>query len=181
MFSRNHTDPRVKNTILIVAIVLAGAALVYVLYACTVIRNKSGDVGTLAPYSTIVGKELALLRPMILVALNNKGMYQEHPHHLVEESAARAEWESILGTLPAGSKLRINKAMHIKNATSGVTTSLIVGQVTFGSPAREITFEYAWGRQRENVSVPAAERWWTFPLAPWQSEPISEKFVFDEL
>jgi hypothetical protein len=56
-----------------------------------------------------------------------------------------------------------------------------LGQVTLAAPDRDIAFEYSWGLHRENQSVPAAERYWTFPQAPWQSEPISEKFVFDEL
>jgi hypothetical protein len=120
-----------KNTMVIIGLVLAGGLLAYVLFACTVLRSTTRDVGNLAPYSTVAGKEVTLVRPMVLVALKGKGVYHEHPHHLVEPSAARAEWETALGTLPAGARLRIAQAMHIRNRTSGVTTSLIIGQVTF--------------------------------------------------
>jgi hypothetical protein len=170
-----------KTSMLIVILVAVGALSACSIVAYLALREKSRDAGKLAPYNKVVGTEVALVRPMVLVALNNKGMYSRQPHTLVEIDARRAEWETPVTTLPAGARLHIDQALHIKNSHSGITGSLLLGRVTVASSQREIAFEYQWGQQRENVLVPASERYWTFPPAPWQSQPITEKFVFEEL
>jgi len=168
-----------KNTLPIAALVLVALFGFYLLFVYYVLRDKTSDVSKFVPYAQVVGPELTLLRPMTLVAISNKSMYYEHPHHLVEADARRAEWETLIATLPAGARIRFEKTLHIKTATSGVISSILFGQTDVPESGRKIAFEYRWGQQRENPFVPPAELYWTFPQAPWQREAITEKFIFD--
>ncbi len=102
-----------KNHWLMVSLLIVALLASYTVYAFFVLRHKAKDVSKLPPYAQVVGNDVVLARPMLLVSLNNKGMYHEHPHHLVEAEARRAEWETPLATLPAGAKLRIEQARHI--------------------------------------------------------------------
>jgi len=140
------------------------------------LRNTKTTVTHQLPYSEYINKELVLQRAALLVKNVDAFTYYE-PYLLVEENAQVYSEITETYKIPAGTKLRLSKAVLLKNGVSGFTTSIVVGTIYVEKFQKEIAFEYIWGT--EHVSLTSgAKSSWTYPLALWQKEETREIYSF---
>jgi hypothetical protein len=168
-------DQYAKKRKMIYLLLLGGLVFVVVIFYIA-LRTTKTTVTEQEPYSRYINKELVLQRPALLVK-NVKAFSYLEPYLLVEADAQLYSEITEKYLLPAGTTFDLKNAVLIKNAVSGFTTSIVVGKIYVDEFQKEISFEYAWGKQYV-VLEPGAKSSWTFPLAIWQKEENKEVFSY---
>jgi hypothetical protein len=168
-------DQYEKKRKMIYLLLLGGLVFVVVIFYIA-LRTTKITVTEQEPYSRYINKELVLQRPALLVK-NVKAFSYLEPYLLVEVDAQLYSEITEKYLIPAGTTFELNKAVLIKNAVSGFTTSLVVGKIYVNEFQKEVDFEYLWGNEHV-VLQPGAKSSWTFPLALWQKEEIKDSFIF---
>jgi len=168
-------DHYAKKRKMIYLFLLGGLVFVVIIFYIA-LRNTKTTVTGQEPYSGYINKELMLQRPALLVK-NVKAFSYLEPYLLVEADAQLYSEITEKYLLPAGTTFELKKAVLIKNAVSGFTTSLAVGKIYVAEFQKEVGFEYLWGNEHV-VLQPGAKSSWTFPLALWQKEEIEGSFIF---
>ncbi|MFV0566437.1 MAG: hypothetical protein ACK5NB_11465 [Flavobacteriaceae bacterium] len=163
----------------IVIILVVGFAL-FILMLFFTLKNKKKDLSNTAPYNGIVGKELVLLRPVVLCKndvstkiLEDYTIYTDTTvyKYIIEDAPEHY-------TLNEGSILKVASVKHFQNPVSGSTRSLVIGKVVHPTTQELVNFEYEWGKRSTSDILNGVEKSWYFPLAPWQENAIEGKFEF---
>ncbi len=160
---------------MILMFILGGLTFIIAIFYIA-LRNTKTNVTEKQPYSGFINKELMLQRPGLLVKNVDAFSYVE-PYLLVEEDAQLYAEITEKYPINAGTKVKLNKALLIKNAVSGFTTSVVVGTLYVSGLQKEISFEYIWGNEHV-VLTAGAKSSWTYPVALWQKEEIKESYTF---
>lgn len=162
--------------IIVVAAILFVAAFLYSVLP----RNKNAS--NLAPFKGLVGKEFITLRPTILLKGEKYEMaYVDFKlYDTIDKYSAIIEGTPSKWTLPAGTKLYIEKAKLRYGAVSGFTTPFLLGIVKHPETGETVAFEYSWGEESISRSFDKIKERWKFSLAPWQQEADTTWYALPE-
>jgi hypothetical protein len=149
------------------------ALFIFALYEA--LRTKKTVVSNKSPFVEIIGKKLTLKRDAFL-AKNLEEFSYEEIYYLSEDRKNIFEGVKIVAELKAGTEIVIKSATFLKNGTSGITRSNVVGSVYVDALKKEINFEYEWGNFRYSLYEIDNDEYWTFPKAIWQEEQDYRKY-----
>ncbi|GAB3996997.1 hypothetical protein GCM10028807_41010 [Spirosoma daeguense] len=158
---------------IVIILILLGLLFIAVIYIA--LRTRKKDVTGKAPFAGIKGKTMVLKRKMWLVR-NHQNDVKINPYTLTEPGIPLNDEAKHIRTLAVGTNLQIEKVLLFKNGMSSVQTTLVTG--TLLTPNENaIPFEYEWG---DCHFLNDDQPYWTFPVAPWQTEKDTHKYSFPE-
>ncbi len=163
-----------RKKIMSIAAMITGL-FVFILYAT--IKTKSRSMDGYEPFKKWVGKTVVLQRETVLFEENNprKG----YPYFLTD--SLHPEWQYAqdrknlpepelveIVTFPAGTKLKIEKALQFTNGVSGSSYPTVFGIIHKEGKAYKIN--YQWGTMDIAKFFDHIEKCWQFHQAPWQDK-----------
>lgn len=158
---------------MIAVVIIVG--FIFILYATT--KTKSTSLNKYEPFKVWVDKTVTLNKETVLfkdkIPMNNNSDYPYmlldslHPKwQYVDERKNIGDLEEI-ATFPAGTVLKLEKAVQYTNGVSGFSYPTIFGTITMNGKTYKIG--YQWGERDLNKVSEKIERQWYFHQAPWQS------------
>ncbi|MFI8605965.1 hypothetical protein ACIGCP_15980 [Cellulophaga baltica] len=82
----------------------------------------------------------------------------------------------ILAEIPIGAAVQIDKIELHTNRVSGTSSAYLLGKVYSKEKQESYSFQYTWG---DYHLLYEDKPYWTFELAFWQDEPLTEKYFID--
>lgn len=157
---------------ILVLILVALALLLGLFY--TALRDRVRDVSKEEPFKALIGKPLRLTRSMQVVQEPKTDAMEGLPS-LWEHERTIGPSVSLISTATAGTPLTIERALLHRGGVSGITHAIVIG--TLELPSGTVPFSLYWGQQH----VLYVERpYWTFPMAPWQQQALSDPVFLPE-
>lgn len=132
-------------------------------------RTTSEDISHLAPFSKIIGKEVATVQASY-IAVNYEHWVKENQYIIVMKRNKLSGNATQLRELPVGSILKIEKAKRYTDGVTGFTSTYVLGTVFLEELQKEVPFEYAWGSKSYGTNLPGD--YFNYRLAPWQESPL---------
>lgn len=146
------------------------------------LRTRTLDAGAMAPFASVVGRDLPLLREVRIVRTRAPDVI-ERPFRLIADPRQPAsDDEPAPIAVPAGTVVRFDAARLVRGGVSGTTHPVLLGTLHLGDAAYPL--EYSWGERRfldaeGRVSQGPPLRF-LFPLAPWQQAADPTIHTFPE-
>ncbi|MBX3253591.1 MAG: hypothetical protein KF862_05570 [Chitinophagaceae bacterium] len=158
----------------VVFVVIAG--FIFILYAT--IKTKSTSLRKYEPFKEWVGKSVVLNKEAVLfkekIPGNTNGEYPYmlmdslHPRwQYMDEEKSAGNIEEIVA-FPAGTALKLEKAIQYTNGVSGSSSPWIFGTVS--SNGNTYKTGYQWGTRDLEKNFYQIEKCWKFHQAPWQDK-----------
>jgi len=180
----------IKKVMSIIAVVIAGGIglFVFVLYAT--IKTKSTSLDQYEPFKEWVGKTVTLYGEtvlfeekvkmnsdptypyMLLDSLHPQWQYAEERQHMPEPDLEK------ITVFPAGTKLKIEKAIQYTNGVSGSSYPTVRGTII--QDGREYRMGYQWGHRDIGKAYDGIEKCWSFNQAPWQTRQDTAYYALPE-
>ena len=163
-----------------IAKIIIGAFIVLLLFIgllyytlCAKVTNVSDE----EPYSGVINKKLCLVKDVFITKSREVDAYANP--YLISEIQDDSSARSLSGyILPKGTAIKIYEANIYKNGVSGFAQAYVLGTVYIKELSKEVHFEYNWGQSHVTI-YSEQDDYWTFPLAPWQTDTEPGKFYFD--
>lgn len=161
----------------ILALVVIGGGGVFAFLLYQTIKTKSTSLNNYEPFKQLVGKTVTLQKETLLFEEKLKSHENnEHPYNLTDDLHPQFTlYKNIdfkpmhIATFPAGTILKLEKAVQYTNGTSGFSSPYLFGTIT----ANGITYKisYQWGEMSQEKFFDKVDKCWRFHHAPWQTTP----------
>lgn len=155
---------------------LCYCSILIILQSCLFSSTKyeKEDLSKLAPFNTIIGKELTTKRICYIIK-NAESIVMENPY-LIQMDTIFIASQSNIYTLPIGTSLKIEKAIQFIKPPGQFAYKNILGSVFVPELNQEVKFEFVWdpivpeniGKDRFKYEV--------YPVTPWLDRPLPLKF-----
>ncbi|QQT27656.1 hypothetical protein [Sphingobacterium spiritivorum] len=181
---------KVKKIVIILAMLAAGGIGLFIFILYATVKTKSTDISTYSPFKEWVGKTVTLKKEMFLLE-QDKNQIEEpvYPYLLID--SLHPQWQyaeaqknnsnsdiKIIGKIPVGSKLSIEKAKQYTNGVSGFSQPALLGTLKNGEKEFKISFE--WGDQNISKAMDGIEASWLFQQAPWQETKDTSYYILPQ-
>ncbi len=174
---------------IIILIAIGGIGLfIFILYAT--IKTKSTNISKYEPFNEWVGKTATLNRETILF-IDKLPMYKNSTYPYVMLDSLHPMWQYAedrknlaepelveITSFPAGTTLKIEKAIQYTNGVSGSSYPMVFGTVS--QSGRDYKIGYRWGSQNMNKAFANIEECWQFHQAPWQTHADTAFYALPE-
>jgi len=128
-------------------------------------------------YSEVVNKQLTTKKVILLIENPEIPIYEEYVYHLEDGNSYGMNPNlTIAAEIPIGTEVTIDKVELHTSGVSGTTSAYLFGKVYSEEKQQEYTFQYIWG---DHHVLYENEPYWTFKLAFWQDEPLTEKYFIE--
>lgn len=131
------------------------------------LSTKVNDVSQQEQYTRFINQKMELGQDAVLVNNYEPFVYEE-PLYLDAVGSQLYEGTTIAHQLKKGDEVIIKSAKEFTNGVSGVTHTLLFGNVTSGNPPVTIPFEYYWEAQ-EIEKTENGVFVFKFKLADWET------------
>ncbi|MCH3884959.1 hypothetical protein [Tenacibaculum aquimarinum] len=136
-------------------------------------RDSSKD----KPFSTIVNKKLITKKPVLIIINPDTFKDENYKFHLEDGSSYGMDTElEVITKLPIGTEVTIDKVELHTGRVSGSTSAYLFGKVYSEEMQKSYNFEYTWGNYH---FLYEDKPYWTFKIAFWQDEPLTERYFID--
>lgn len=162
---------------IIALIAFCGVGLfVFILHAT--VKTKSTSLNTYQPYKEWIGKTVTLDKETVLFKEKiREGITRKYPYSLID--SLHPSWEYLdfkveigdavkITTFPAGTKLKLEKAVQYTGGVSGSSTPIVFG--TINEEGKTYGVGYPWGKRDMTIDYIRIEKSWLFHKAPWQTD-----------
>ncbi|SFW54782.1 hypothetical protein SAMN02927921_02262 [Sinomicrobium oceani] len=165
-------------SIIAVLIIVGIAGFIFLLY--TTIKTKSADISGYEPFKAWVGQTVRLDKETLLfeqkAGMNNHNRYPYilldslHPQWQHAEEAKDVEDPDLKEVMafPAGTHLKIEKAIQYTNGVSGFSSPMLFGTINYAGQTYKTG--YQWGEADISKDLNNIEKCWKFHRAPWQAQ-----------
>ncbi len=169
----------VKKVMGIIALVIIGSIGLFVFMLYATIKTKSTSISQYAPFEEWVGKTVTLNRETVLykekIPVYNNSNYPYilldslHPQWLYAQEQKKQPDPDLeeIQIFPAGTPLKVEKAIQYTNGVSGFSTPYLFGTINFEGNLYKTG--YQWGQMSIGKSLDKIEKCWYFHQAPWQN------------
>ncbi|WP_299321146.1 hypothetical protein [uncultured Maribacter sp.] len=139
-------------------------------------RPKYRDVATEKPFSEILSQKIITKRPTLILNYDLP-RYEDYSYHLEDGNGfvMESDLETIV-EIPIGTEVEIDKIEIHTNRVSGTSSVYLFGNVYSQEKQESYSFQYTWG---DYHLIYEDNPYWTFELAFWQDEPLTEKYFID--
>lgn len=145
--------------------------LIFYKFSTPKYRDSSKD----KPFSTIINKKLITKKTVLIIKHPENPISENYSYHLEDGNSYGMDSDlEIVAEIPIGTEVHIDKAELHKGRVSGTTSAYLFGKID--SKEKEYTFQYPWG---DYHSLYEEKPYWTFKLAFWQDEALTEKYVIE--
>ncbi|CDF79338.1 hypothetical protein BN863_16260 [Formosa agariphila KMM 3901] len=159
-----------------VTLLLLGVGLVVLIFFVLSLP-KTRDVSNEPPFSNIVQKDLITKKQLLIVNDESIKQDKDYTYHLEDGSSYGMDSGlEVVATFPVETAVTIDKVELYTNRVSGTTTPYLFGKIYSKELQAYYTFQYAWG---DYHIIYEDTPYWSFPLAFWQDEPLSETYIID--
>lgn len=167
-----------KKVMGIIALVIISSIGLFVFIVYTSVKTKSTGISQYAPFKEWVGKTVTLNRETVLykekIPMNNNSHYPYilldslHPQWRYAQEQKKQPDPDLeeISVFPAGSQLKIEKAIQYTNGVSGFSYPTLSGTITGNGKIYKTS--YQWGQMNIEKSMDKIEKCWYFHQAPWQ-------------
>ncbi|MDF4202092.1 hypothetical protein PXD56_03960 [Maribacter sp. SA7] len=139
-------------------------------------RPKYRDVSKEKPFSEILNQKIITKRPTLILE-NDLPRYEDYGYHLEDGSGFGMESSlEVIAKIPTGTELQIDKIEIHTNRVSGTSSVYLFGNAYSKEKQENYGFQYTWGNYH---TIYEDNPYWTFELAFWQDEPLTEKYYID--
>lgn len=168
----------VKKMMGIVALAITGGIGLFVFILYATVKTKSTGLNKYEPFKEWIGKTAVLNKETVLfkekIRINDNSEYPYilldslHPRwQYMEEQKNIGDIEEIT-RFPAGTKLKLEKAVQYTNGVSGSSYPTVFGSIA--TNGKTYKTGYQWGQIDIEKSFDKIEKCWQFHRAPWQSK-----------
>ena len=147
-------------------LIIAGILIILVLFLIYVISNKTQDLSNKEPHLYFLNADFPTTKEIILI--NNDNL-----PHLKEDFPKEISNEQRTDTLrvthikiPIGSTLHFTKAIHHKNAVSGVKRAILLGTVKNNLSNETYKVVYSYGEYK-TTSATETSYYWEYEKGFW--------------
>ncbi|MDO6471322.1 hypothetical protein [Maribacter sp. 1_MG-2023] len=139
-------------------------------------RPKYRDVATEKPFSEILRQKIITKKPTLILNYDLP-IYEDYSYHLEDGNGfgMESDLETIV-EIPIGTEVEIDKIEIHTNRVSGTSSVYLFGNVYSQEKQESYSFQYTWG---DYHLIYEDNPYWTFELAFWQDEPLTEKYFID--
>lgn len=139
-------------------------------------RPKYRDVATEKPFSEILSQKIITKKPTLILNYDLP-RYEDYSYHLEDGNGfgMESDLETIV-EIPIGTEVEIDKIEIHTNRVSGTSSVYLFGNVYSQEKQESYSFQYTWGNYH---LIYEDNPYWTFELAFWQDEPLTEKYFID--
>lgn len=165
--------------IIALVIVCGVGLLIAVIYAT--VRTKSASLNKHQPFENLIGETVTLHTETVLF-VEKLGSYQNNQYPYILLYSLHPQWPYVnerlmmekpdlekITTFPAGTKLKVEKAVQYTTGVSGSSYPVVFGTITIGQKSYKIG--YQWGEMSIEKHMDKIEKCWSFHQAPWQEQP----------
>ncbi|GGG46795.1 hypothetical protein [Bizionia arctica] len=138
-------------------------------------KPKYRNVSNEKPFSEIVNKKLITKKRALLLNPIDSSKDENYSYHLEDgTSYGMDSGLEIIAEIPIATEVIIDKVELHTGRVSGTTTAYLFGKVYSEDIQGCYNFQYTWG---DYHVLYEDKPYWTFPLAFWQNQPLTEKYV----
>lgn len=153
---------------IIVLIVLVIVLLLLVFY-WMILRNTTEDVSKKEPYLSILNTDFKTSSELLLIENTSiQNLKQDYPKELTVGSDIDASRVAHI-VLPINSTIRFTKAIHFRNATSGIQHALLLGNVKVKNTTTEYKVVYHYGYFK-TICIEEPCNYWEYNRGFWESQ-----------
>lgn len=153
---------------IIVLIVLLIVLLLLVFY-WIVLRNTTEGVSKKEPYLSILNTDFKTSSEVFLIENTSvQSLKKDYPKELTAVSNIDASRVAHI-VLPDNSTVRFTKAIHFKNATSGIKYSILLGSVKLKNTSTEYNVVYNYGYFK-TICIDEPCNYWEYKTEFWESQ-----------
>ena len=157
--------------IFLVLVIGTVAILFYILT-----RPKYRDVSSEKPFTKIINQKLTTKRPTLILNYDIP-KYKDYSYHLEDGNSFGMESDlETVAKIPKGTEVIIDKIEIHSNWVSGSSTIYLFGNIYSEEKQRSYAFQYTWG---DYHLLYEDNPYWTFELAFWQNEALTEKYYIE--
>lgn len=162
--------------------------LIFGFFLYATIKTKSTRVDQYPPFKQWIGKTVILDKETVLISEKVKlYAYDDYPYLLLDslhpywpylEERVRLGDYILIEEFPAGTSLRIDKAVQFTGGVSGSSTPFVFGRIRY----RDKTYgtAYQWGTTDIAKFMDKVDERWHFHQAPWQPEVDTAFYALPE-
>lgn len=164
----------------IIGLVCIGGLVLFGFLLYATIKTKTTNLNKYEPFNEWIGKTVILNKQTVLF---KDKMYMngnsDYPYALLD--SMHPQWQYIeerknlsepdleeITTFPAGTELRLEKAIQYTNGVSGSSYPTIFGSIRYHGETHKIG--YQWGTMDLGKRFDKVEKCWQFHQAPWQEK-----------
>ncbi|WP_179354464.1 hypothetical protein [Winogradskyella vidalii] len=138
---------------------------------------KFRDSSTERPFSTIINEKLLTKKKVLIIKNPNKPTSKNYIYHLEDGNSYGMDSElEVVDEIPIETEVIFDKAELHKGRVSGTTTAYLYGKIYSTENQKEYAFQYPWGNYH---ALYEDQPYWTFDLAFWQDETLTEKYYIE--
>ncbi|WP_291966198.1 hypothetical protein [Maribacter sp.] len=139
-------------------------------------RPKYRDVSKEKPFVEILSKPIITKRPTLILN-EDLPRHEDYSYHLEDGNGFGMNSDlEIVAEIPTGTEVHIDKIEIHTNWVSGTSSVYLFGKVFNKEKQQNYPFQYTWGNYH---LIYEDNPYWTFELAFWQDEPLTEKYYID--
>ena len=163
-----------KNILLACGIVLVSILVLICLMFFVLSLPKYRDGSADKPFSEIVNKKLTTKKKVLILLYPGIPKYETYAYHLEDGSSFGMDSGlEVIAEIPIGTEFIIDKVELHTGRVSGTTSPYLFGKIYSEEKKEEYAFQFTWG---DHHSLYEDKPYWTFKLAFWQDQPLTQKY-----